>query len=284
MHAGDRQVAGRQCGRMLQDLFIALDGPDVFWVNHFEREGTAFMKVHQLRNAVAVGLSVPDTLVSNDPQEIRSFISQCGGVAIHKLLQVACWKIEDTGEVLGCYTSTITAAGLPRDDILRLCPGIFQPQIPKAFEVRVTCFGNYLMALRIDSQSDERARIDWRAGQWYVNMEPYELPPELAKGIRKLCRAMGLASASLDFIVTPQGEHVFLEANPRGQFLWMEERAGLPALDAMSSYLIAGHIDFEPESGSTPVTWSQFNDEWEHSLKNTVHKHVLTKENSTVVE
>ena len=36
-------------------------------------------------------------------------------------------------------------------------------------------------------------------------------------------RALGILFGAFDFIVTPEGEHVFLEVNPAGQFLWVEE-------------------------------------------------------------
>ena len=45
---------------------------------------------------------------------------------------------------------------------------------------------------------------------------------------------------AIDMIVTPQGEHVFLELNPNGQFGWIQERTGLPLYEAMADLLISG--------------------------------------------
>jgi glutathione synthase/RimK-type ligase-like ATP-grasp enzyme len=278
MHPGDREVAISQCDLCLSDFMAALDGPDVFWINPVESNCTSDLKLYQLRHALAAGLKIPDTLISNDPDEIREFINRCGGRAIHKLLQNITWKSEDGAKTFACCTTPVSCQDLPRDAVLRLSPGIFQPLIDKQFEVRVACFGNHLMAVQIDSQSDERARLDWRMGQWFVEMKPYDLPEEIAEKIRRFLHTTGLAYAALDFIVTPDGEHVFLESNPQGQFLWMEDRAGLPVLDVFSQYLIAGDKDFRPELSDPQVTWPQFRAVWEGGLKESVHRHVLVEE------
>jgi hypothetical protein len=192
------------------------------------------------------------------------------------------WKSQDGEHVFGCFTSPVTCSDLPKDETLRLCPAIFQPLLKKRFEVRVVCFGTYLLAVQIDSQSDDRARIDWRAGQWYIDMRPYTLPEDVSQGIRRFLHSTGLAHASLDFIVNESGEHIFLEANTQGQFLWMEDRAKLPVLDIFTQYLIAGQKDFHPQSSIPQVTWPQFKEVWENGLKDTVHRHVLVGERSNV--
>jgi hypothetical protein len=273
MHPGDREVAIRQCDRAFSELVAALHSSRVFWVNPFERENVSSLKAYQLREAERAGLTIPETLVSNNPEEIKEFIAHCGGVAIHKLLYAAVWKPREGDQLLASFTSPVSCSDLPADATLRLCPGIFQPLLKKRFEVRVACFGNYLVSLQIDSQSDERARMDWRAGQWWVDMKPYNLPEGIAAGIRRFLGSTGLAHASLDFIVDDDGEHIFLEANTKGQFLWMEERAGLPMLDIFSEYLIAGERDFDAKSIGTPITWSQFKSAWEGGLKQVIERH-----------
>lgn len=56
---------------------------------------------------------------------------------------------------------------------------------------------------------------------------------------------LGLAYGAIDFVVTPEGEYVFLEVNPSGQFLWADYEAGLPLLDAMCEMLIQGRLDYK---------------------------------------
>jgi hypothetical protein len=270
MHPGDREVAARQCGIFLEGVAPFLDqGTHVFWVNTPASDVVAQQKASQLRSAVRCGLKIPETLISNDPDEIRAFIREMGGLAAHKLLRPATWISEDEGEehVYAAQTMPVREEQLPEDDVLRLCPGIFQPLLPKSFEVRVACLGDFLVAIRIHSQADERAATDWRAGQFHIDMEPYELPPDIADGCRRLLRDLEVAHSSLDFIVSPSGEHIFLEVNPQGQFLFLETRAGLPLLDMFSEFLIAGTREFTWREDHEIVRFAEFEPIWKETWR-----------------
>jgi hypothetical protein len=41
-------------------------------------------------------------------------------------------------------------------------------------------------------------------------------------------------------ILTPDGRYVFLEINPSGQYLWIEDNTGLPISSAICDLLMAG--------------------------------------------
>jgi hypothetical protein len=49
--------------------------------------------------------------------------------------------------------------------------------------------------------------------------------------------SFGINFASIDLIVTPSGEFVFLDLNPNGQWLWLEVELGLPLVAAMADLL-----------------------------------------------
>ena len=49
--------------------------------------------------------------------------------------------------------------------------------------------------------------------------------------------ALGLNYGALDFIVTPDGRHVFLEVNPAGEFMWLTRHPGLPIAEALADVL-----------------------------------------------
>lgn len=268
MHPGDRQVAQRQGELFLAGVAPFLDrGARTFWVNPVASDVVAQQKPSQLRLAARAGLKIPPTLFSNDPVEIRAFLREHGGVVAHKMLRPASWVFHD-GErehVYAACTMTVTEDELPDDDVLRLCPGIFQPYLQKSFEVRVACLGDFLVAARINSQTDDRAATDWRAGQIHIEMEPYELPEEIAEGCSRLLRELGLAHMSADFVVGPDGEHTFLEVNPQGQFLFLESRAGLPLLDMFSEFLVAGTVDFTWRRDHELVRFEEFEEVWQQT-------------------
>ncbi len=133
---------------------------------------------------------------------------------------------------------------LVADHVLRQTPGIFQELVPKAYELRVTVLGHRALAAKVLSQQTEKGRLDWRRSQDELRFEAVRLAPELAARCRALLDELGLVFGCFDFVVTPDGEHVFLEVNEMGQFLFLERHCGLPLLDAFSEFLLQAKVDF----------------------------------------
>ena len=48
---------------------------------------------------------------------------------------------------------------------------------------------------------------------------------------------MNLKFGAVDFRVTPQGEHVFLEVNPAGKYLFISQRTSQPVPQAIAPTL-----------------------------------------------
>jgi D-alanine-D-alanine ligase-like ATP-grasp enzyme len=67
--------------------------------------------------------------------------------------------------------------------------------------------------------------------------QPYTLPEPVSERVLRLMDALGLNYGALDFIVTPQGRHVFLEVNPAGEFMWLMRHPGLPIAEALANVL-----------------------------------------------
>jgi hypothetical protein len=59
-------------------------------------------------------------------------------------------------------------------------------------------------------------------------------------GLLGLMRRLGLVFSTIDMKLTDEGEYVFLELNPMGQYLYVEILAGLPLTAAMADLLAAG--------------------------------------------
>jgi glutathione synthase/RimK-type ligase-like ATP-grasp enzyme len=127
-------------------------------------------------------------------------------------------------------------------------PSIFQPYVEKAFELRCVVIGDKIFCAKLDSQSTDRTRIDWRAGE--PDHETFVLPEHVEASIHRLMDSVELNFASLDMIVTPEGEFVFLELNPNGQWLWLELELGLPLVASMADLLTANH----PGAGRPPTS------------------------------
>jgi hypothetical protein len=166
------------------------------------------------------------------------------GRAIYKPFFPAGWEGATTTAVRG--TSEIEEDDLPPDEILRATPGIFQERVDKVYELRVTAFGGFLAAARIDSQEIPEARIDSRAGGPRLPVRPAELPPAVERFCFDLMARLDVVFGCFDFAVTPNGEHVFFEVNPAGQFLWVEEACPeIRLLAPFVEFLLARRADFQ---------------------------------------
>jgi hypothetical protein len=87
----------------------------------------------------------------------------------------------------------------------------------------------------MNSQTDEATRKDWRAGN--PELEIFLLPEHIQDAIHRLMASFEINFASMDMIVTPSGEFVFLDLNPNGQWLWLETELGLPLVASMADLL-----------------------------------------------
>jgi glutathione synthase/RimK-type ligase-like ATP-grasp enzyme len=243
LHPADRPVAEREVREFVSGLYL-LAAPEAFWVNPLaSRARGAESKAAQLAAAASLGFAVPPTLLSNDPERIREFLAAFRGRAVYKPFFPAGWQGAAATAVLG--TSEIEAEDLPPDDLLRATPGIFQARVEKAYELRVTAFGGFLAAARIDSQALPEARLDSRAGGPRLPIHPAELPPEVERRCFELMGRLGLVFGCFDFAVTPGGDYVFFEVNPAGQFLWVEEACPeIRLLAPFVEFLLARRADF----------------------------------------
>lgn len=196
-------------------------------------------KIPQLSLARALGLEVPDTLVTNDPAELLNFYHRHRGRVVTKTTAVgvdAFIKNRFSG-----YTRMLRPRDLCFLHDVALCPITAQAYVDKRLELRVTVVGDAIFAAEIHSQETRRTRVDWRHyDDRHTMHRVHSLPDTIAASIRELTRSLGLAFAAIDFVFTPDGRYVFLEVNPSGQYQWIEDATGLPISDQLAKLLSDG--------------------------------------------
>lgn len=226
----DRRFAETGARRALDALATVTNA---VWINHPESIVRANSKPAQLAVARQVELDIPETIITNDPEEVRQFVANVQQQTIYKSLsqnlEVAMGK--------AVFTGLVTEAKLANLDLIRLTPGIFQTLVPKAYEIRATVVGSQIFSARIDSQAHAETKLDWRHRPFEVDDQPIELPPHIETKIHEFMAAFGLTYGAFDFIVTPDGRYVFLEVNPAGQYMWVESETGLPITAALADAL-----------------------------------------------
>jgi glutathione synthase/RimK-type ligase-like ATP-grasp enzyme len=204
------------------------------WINdpRYHQQGTR--KPAQLSAACRLGFAIPQTIISNDPVKIRAFCDECGPQLVYKALSQS--TNLEPGKAI--FTGVLTPHALSSLDLMRHTPGIIQELIPKAFDVRVTVIADRMFAVRILSQEKEQTRIDWRVAPYELKHEPIDLPQDIRYLVAAFMTEFKLVYSCLDFIVTPEGQYVFLESNPGGQYLWIEHLTGLPITETIADALV----------------------------------------------
>ena len=218
-------------------LFGAIAALPCFHLDPLKSVRATDHKELQLRRAVELGLDIPKTLITNDPSEVRAFYDAVGGDMITKMQHS--FAIYRTGIENVVFTNIVGPDDLDELDGLRYCPMTFQERLDKRLELRVTVVGRKVMSAAINSQRRADTAIDWRRDgvglldRW----EPYQLPTEVEAKLLALTAQFGLNYAACDFILTPDGRHVFLEINAVGEFFWLETAPRLPISRAIADLL-----------------------------------------------
>jgi glutathione synthase/RimK-type ligase-like ATP-grasp enzyme len=219
-------------------------GLETLWVSHPFKLRRGEVKALQLAEASRAGLKIPQTLISNDPARATTFVDALGDAecAIKPLMAVG--VTDEQGYRLPLTTTLPPGYSL---ESVALAPTMLQPYVDKAFELRCVVMGDRIFSAKMDSQADEKSRIDWRGGD--PEHEIFDLPEHVEASIHRLMDSFELNFASLDMIVTPEGEYVFLELNPNGQWLWLELELGLPLVESMADLLTTDYTGADRRTG-----------------------------------
>jgi glutathione synthase/RimK-type ligase-like ATP-grasp enzyme len=100
----------------------------------------------------------------------------------------------------------------------------------------VTVVDDHVFAAAIHSQECPATTVDWRVdipGGATLRHEAVELEPHVAEACRQITGMLGLRYSAIDLIRTTEGGVVFLEVNPNGEWMWLEDACGFPLRDAI---------------------------------------------------
>jgi hypothetical protein len=191
-------------------------------------------KIIQLQAAQKIGFRIPKTLISNSTAEVLEFCSTLPGQKV-------------VAKALG-HTRKLTDARILHSDELNhaevaLVPTIFQEYITGRRHVRVNIFGDRIIA--VDIYSD---KVDWRR-ELPERLAVSPVPPLLERQLIKLTKHLGLEMGVVDLKIAENGDVVFLEINPQGQFLFLEPLTGVPFTDIFVDFLLANVATLGDENG-----------------------------------
>ena len=195
------------------------------WISKTSPTMEASNKIYQLNVARACGFRVPDTLITQNKHEVVEFVEKHDGKVIVK-------------PVVGMTSRFLLTRILERPetisiDAYRQCPAIYQEYIPGTRHIRLNCFGERSFAAVI-----ETIETDWRPNL-SVPVSVWRVPDSVHTLVRRVLDALQLAMGIIDIKESPEGELVWFEVNPQGQFLFLEPLTGLKLSQHFADYLIS---------------------------------------------
>ncbi len=174
-------------------------------------------KVDILKEAQRFGLNVPATLVTSSKETLQVFKEK------YKFLITKCITdyrmLSHEGLYFELYKNEVS-----QFDVDKLpntfFPALFQEKISKRYEIRTFYLDEVFYSMAIFSQSNSKTDIDFRRYDNDVpnRTVPYNLPIEIEKKIINLMKELNLNTGSIDLIRNHNGDYIFLEINPVGQF------------------------------------------------------------------
>lgn len=222
-------------------------------VNDPVAESAAQYKPAQLAVAASVGLHIPETCITSEASVAEEFITRLARRGLRCV-----FKPLTAPEAGMAETRTVAVSDILPES-LSLAPVIFQEEIKKGSDVRVSIFGERAFGARVVTKHPEL--VDWRIDP-AADYLPWQIPSALEGRLRRALRRLGLSTGSFDLRIDPAGREVFFEVNPSGQFAFLEESAGLPVTGAMADHLLRSRGSREgkplpdraaPPSGRTPI-------------------------------
>ena len=190
-------------------------------VNRYSASCLIRNKAVQLQLARACGLRIPETLMSNSPEAVRSFFESRNS-AICKPFSAHIWQQQGSEDLAVTGTFALSSEDLPADEVLTYAPAIYQQRVAKQFDVRTVLMGQNMYSYSVRTATNT---LDWRhdAIRGNIDVQPIATPSDVEKGILDFATRTGVCFGSLDFAVDGNGAWWFLEINEQGQFLWMDE-------------------------------------------------------------
>ena len=211
------------------------------FIGSYERELNN-NKIINLEVALNVGLKIPETIITNNKYDLLEFLKP-EKEYISKPLNYPL-NVEINDDIY--YGKGTTKLNL---DLINetFSPSLIQEYIEKEIEIRVYYIKDVFFPMAIFSQNDDKTKIDYRC----YNHEkpnrnvPFILPNKILKKLKRFISSIKCNSGSIDLILTPNNEYIFLELNPMGQYDWVSQYCNYYIDKRIAELLIEEELNYE---------------------------------------
>lgn len=193
-------------------------------------------KLKSLKIAANCGFKIPETIISENFQNTCAITGP--GDYITKPISET-MTIADDDSYIDLKTTTFNRSATS------FFPSLCQKRIDKWIELRVFISYDQIYSMAVFSQGNSKTEVDYRNydRNKLNRFVPFQLPCEIKRRVLNFMGEAGLDTGSMDLILTPGKEYVFLEINPGGNIemvsepcnYYIEKRIAEQILERMSS-------------------------------------------------
>ncbi|GAB4100720.1 hypothetical protein [Sinomonas halotolerans] len=194
-------------------------------LNRARPQASNSSKPYQAQRIRAQGFSVPETLITNDPDAVLRFRERHGRI-VYKSASGVRSIVREFG-----------ADDAARLALIRWCPTQFQERVPGT-DVRVHVVGRRAFATEIASEATDYRYATRDGGS--AELRPADLPEPLLERCIGLADSLGLPLAGIDLRLAPEGRVVCFEVNPSPAFSYYESQTGQRISAAIAEWLLDG--------------------------------------------
>jgi hypothetical protein len=170
------------------------------------------------------GFLIPETLITNDPDLVRSFYEQHRRVIYKSISGVR------------SIVHELTPDDIARLEQIRWCPTQFQAFVDGT-NIRVHVVGQEVFATRIETDMTDYRYAKRQGGD--SELTEFALNDDLSERCIRLADALGLPFAGIDLKIATSGEVFCFEVNPSPGYSYYQSHTGQPIAMALARYLCA---------------------------------------------
>ncbi len=214
----------RYCRGFHETLTRWMEVSPAWVINRCTPMGSNASKPYQAQLIRRLGFLVPETLITNVPEQVHEFQRQHGNI-IYKSISAA-----------RSIVQTFEEKDTQRLEQIRWCPTQFQSRI-EGTNVRVHIVGERVYATAIATEATDYRYAARQAGE-PAALRAVDLSDELAEKCVTLARSLELPFAGIDLKITPENEVYCFEVNPSPAFSYYEGHTGQPISEGLATSLI----------------------------------------------
>jgi glutathione synthase/RimK-type ligase-like ATP-grasp enzyme len=201
-------------------LRTLLQVPTIRWVNSWQAYTFHQEKPRQLSTVKKLGVTIPDTLITNRPSLITQFAQKHSQVIFKPVYG-------------GSHTKLVTPEYLAQERLelaLKIAPITLQEFVSG------TNIRTYVIGEQVYSAEIRTGEVDFRDDS-EVELIPLETPPAIVHQSIAIARSLLLEWTAIDWRRSQDGNYYFLEANPSPMFIYFESQTGYPITEKLIELL-----------------------------------------------